>query len=91
MLIMGGLFNDNEPTCFEPKIGSQCGLLLGQETMEVNPKKQGAQWWWALRNDINGYRIPENIVSLVGGKYVSRVLRLSCLRLIKLQREGFCH
>ncbi|KAF1931535.1 uncharacterized protein M421DRAFT_89835 [Didymella exigua CBS 183.55] len=67
MLSMGGLFNDDEPQCVEPKIGSQCGLLLGQETMEVNPDKQGAQWWWALRNDINGYRIPENIVSLVGG------------------------
>ncbi|KAH6616281.1 hypothetical protein C7974DRAFT_41709 [Boeremia exigua] len=67
MIITGGLFNNDTTQCFEPKIGAQCGTLLGQETMEVNPDKQGAQWWWELRNDINGYRIPENLVSLVGG------------------------
>lgn len=50
MIIMGGLFNDDESTCFEPEVGSQCGLLLGQETMEVNKEEAGAQWWWELRN-----------------------------------------
>jgi hypothetical protein len=71
MIIMGGLFNDEDSSCFVPEHGSQCGLLLGQESMEVLREEnmgQDAQWWWALRNNINGYRVPDKITSLIGGK-----------------------
>ena len=49
----------------------QHGLLLGQETEEVDPPQ--TKWWWRLWHEYNKYRVPDTIVSLVGGKYVVQV------------------
>jgi hypothetical protein len=65
MLFIGGQIpNASITECDVPKIGGQHGLLLGQEATE-----QGV-WWHAIQDNTTGYRVPEKIVSLVGGKYV---------------------
>ncbi|KAF1931004.1 uncharacterized protein M421DRAFT_57308 [Didymella exigua CBS 183.55] len=62
MLFVGGQIpNASLPECDVPKIGGQHGLLLGQEAAE-----QGA-WWHAIQDNTTGYRVPDKIVSLVGG------------------------
>ena len=62
MLIIGGQIpNASLTECDVPKIGGQHGLLLGQEATE-----QGA-WWHAIQDNTTGYRVPDKIVSLVGG------------------------
>jgi hypothetical protein len=62
MIIMGGqLTNASLPECDVPKIGGQHGLLLGQESTE-----QGA-WWHAVMDNTTGYRVPDNLVALIGG------------------------
>jgi hypothetical protein len=67
MIVMGGYFaNTSYPSCDEPGEMGQHGVLLGQESAEVNPP--GLQWWWRLWPDYNRYRVPDKIVSLVGGK-----------------------
>jgi hypothetical protein len=65
MLIIGGQKpNASMTDCDVPKIGGQHGLLLGQEATE-----QGV-WWHAVQDNTTGYRVPDKIVSLVGGEYV---------------------
>ena len=69
MIVVGGLITNNtSPTCDVPEARGQHGLLLGQESMEVQADQPGPQWWWGLDNNFSGYRIPDKIVSLVGGK-----------------------
>jgi hypothetical protein len=65
MIIMGGYFT-NTSSCDVPEEAGQHGLLLGQETSEVARPK--LQWWWQLWAEYNRYRVPDTIVSLVGGK-----------------------
>ncbi|KAL1599656.1 hypothetical protein SLS60_007459 [Paraconiothyrium brasiliense] len=72
MLIIGGAYgNKSYVQCDTPDHHGQHGLLLGQESVEVEPPK--TQWWWRLWRDYNKYRVPDKIVSLVGGKYVLQV------------------
>jgi hypothetical protein len=74
MLYIGGQTpNASLTECDVPKIGGQHGLLLGQEAAE-----QGV-WWHAIQDNTTGYRVPDKIVSLVGGKYV--LLIYSCVNL----------
>ena len=62
MLYIGGQTpNASLTECDVPKIGGQHGLLLGQEAAE-----QGV-WWHAIQDNTTGYRVPDKIVSLVGG------------------------
>lgn len=63
MLFIGGeIPNTSLTECDVPKIGGQHGLLLGQEAEE-----EGV-WWHAIQDNTTGYRVPDKIVSLVGGK-----------------------
>lgn len=65
MLFVGGQIpNVSLTACDVPTIGGQHGLLLGQEATE-----EGA-WWHGIQDNTTGYRVPDKIVSLVGGKYV---------------------
>lgn len=62
MLFIGGQIpNATLTECDVPKIGGQHGLLLGQEAIE-----EGV-WWHAIQDNTTGYRVPDKIVSLVGG------------------------
>ena len=72
MLVIGGYYaNTSFTQCDSPKYMGQHGLLLGQETKEVAPPD--TKWWWRLWHEFNGYRVPDTIVSLVGGKYVNQL------------------
>lgn len=63
MIVMGGLVtNKSMIECDVPSMGGQHGLLLGQENVEVD------QWWHAVRNDTQKYRVPNQIIALIGGK-----------------------
>jgi hypothetical protein len=65
MIIIGGyLTNTSAPECDVPKIGGQHGLLLGQESVEVSA------WWHGLMDNVTGYRVPDKVVTLIGGEYV---------------------
>jgi hypothetical protein len=65
MLIIGGnVTNSSRVECDLPDIGGQHNLLLGQENLEQR------RWWHAVREDTNGYWVPDQIVALVGGEYV---------------------
>lgn len=67
MIVMGGyVANKTWPACDVPEEGGQHGLLLGQESVEVNRPR--VQWWWRLWSGYNRYRVPDTIVSVVGGK-----------------------
>lgn len=62
---MGGdITNSSMGECDVPDMGGQHGLLLGQENVEVK------NWWHAVKKDMNTYRVPDQIVALIGGKYV---------------------
>ncbi|KAH6614895.1 hypothetical protein C7974DRAFT_442924 [Boeremia exigua] len=62
MLIIGGQISNASLTgCDVPKIGGQHGLLLGQEAVE-----QGV-WWHGVQDNTTGYRVPDTIISLIGG------------------------
>ncbi|KAJ4985569.1 cell wall anchored protein [Stagonosporopsis vannaccii] len=66
MIIIGGQYTNTSSTeCDVPKIGGQHGLLLGQEAIEQRA------WWHAVQDNTTGYRVPDNIVALIGGEYVS--------------------
>jgi hypothetical protein len=67
MIVMGGrVANTSWSSCDVPEVGGQHGLLLGQESMEVDPSK--LKWWWRLWPEYNKYRVPDKITSLIGGK-----------------------
>lgn len=66
MIIMGGQLANSSPACHDPELGAQNGFLLGQESAEVQPPN--LQWWWQLWPEFNGYRVPDKIVSIIGGK-----------------------
>lgn len=69
MIVMGGYYaNTSFTSCDAPKYVGQHGLLLGQESMEVAPPDM--KWWWRLWPGYNKYRVPDKIVSLIGGEYV---------------------
>jgi hypothetical protein len=69
MIIMGGYFaNTSNTQCHVVDEKGQAGLLLGQESEEVDPEK--THWWWRLWPEYNRYRVPDKITSLIGGKYV---------------------
>ncbi|UPX11017.1 uncharacterized protein EKO05_0001644 [Ascochyta rabiei] len=62
MIIMSGATtNRSIVECHVPNMGGQSGLLLGQESVEVE------NWWHAVRSDVNRYRVPDKIVELIGG------------------------
>ncbi|KAF1364389.1 hypothetical protein EJ07DRAFT_99341 [Lizonia empirigonia] len=62
MLFVGGQIpNVSLTACDVPTIGGQHGLLFGQEATE-----EGA-WWHGIQDNTTGYRVPDKIVSLVGG------------------------
>ena len=86
MIVLGGQIpNASLSECDVPKIGGQHGFLLGQESTEV-----GA-WWHAIMDNTTGYRVPEKIVSLVGGKYVLRSKILHLLELTEPQCRWSCY
>lgn len=60
----GNVTNSSMGECDVPDMGGQHGLLLGQENVEVK------NWWHAVKNDTNIYRVPDQIVALIGGEYV---------------------
>lgn len=63
MIIMGGdRTNKSTIDCDVPEAGGQHDLLLGQENNEL--EKQN--WWHAVKKDTNGYRVPDQIVALIG-------------------------
>jgi hypothetical protein len=65
MIIMGGkVVNPERQGCDAETAGGQHGLLLGQESVEL-----GALWH-GLESNISTYRVPDNIVAVVGGGYV---------------------
>jgi len=65
MIIMGGArTNKSMIECDVPDMGGQHGLLLGQEGNEL----EEPNWWHAVKNDTSGYRVPDQIVSLIGGE-----------------------
>lgn len=67
MIVLGGYYpNTSYPACDAADDLGQHGLLLGQESVEVDPPE--TRWWWRLWPEYNGYRVPDKIVSLVGGK-----------------------
>jgi hypothetical protein len=75
MLVIGGYAaNKSWPQCDVPGFGGQHGLLLGQEYTEVDRPK--LHWWWRLWHEFNEYRVPDKIVSLVGGKCVLHTHRV---------------
>ena len=72
MIIIGGQFtNTSYPSCDGPEIGAQNGVLLGQESSEV--LRPQLQWWWQLWPEFNEYRVPDKIISLIGGRYVQNI------------------
>jgi hypothetical protein len=65
MIVIGGqVTNTSNVECDVPDMGGQHNLLLGQENVEVE------NWWHAVREETNGYRVPDQIVALIGGEYV---------------------
>jgi hypothetical protein len=70
MIAIGGLVTTSSQACDVPHLGGQHGLLLGQESVEND------SWWWRLSHKYNDYRVPDKLVSLVGGKYVNTMLHL---------------
>jgi hypothetical protein len=63
MIVMGGYYtNKSTIECDVPDLSGQHGLLLGQENVEID------NWWHAVRNDTKRYRVPDQIVALIGGK-----------------------
>jgi hypothetical protein len=70
MIAIGGSVTTSSQACDVPHLGGQHGLLLGQESVE------NGSWWWRLSHTYNDYRVPDKLVSLVGGKYVNTVLHL---------------
>lgn len=67
MLVMGGQLVTPERTeCDVPAAFGQHGMLLGQESIELG------SIWYGLQPDISKYRVPSNIVAVVGGRYVFR-------------------
>jgi hypothetical protein len=68
MIITSGFYtNPNRTGCDEPKLGGQHALLLGQENRELNAVYHGV-----LLN-ISEYRVPGDITSVIGGRWVSRL------------------
>ncbi|KZM21775.1 hypothetical protein ST47_g7169 [Ascochyta rabiei] len=66
MIIIGGYYaNASFTQCDVPKYYGQHGLLLGQESAEVAPPE--VKWFWRLWSGYNKYRVPDKIVSLIGG------------------------
>lgn len=70
MIVLGGSITTSSQACDVAHLGGQHGLLLGQENVEHS------SWWWRLVNTYNDYRVPDQLVSLVGGKYVHTMLQL---------------
>jgi hypothetical protein len=65
MIVIGGqVTNTSNVECDVPDLGGQHNLLLGQENVEVE------NWWHAVREETNGYRVPDQIVAIIGGEYV---------------------
>jgi hypothetical protein len=56
--------NSSIRDCDVPNLSGQHGLLMGQESVEEG------HLWHAVLNETNGYRVPDQIVELVGGEYV---------------------
>jgi hypothetical protein len=71
MIAIGGSVTTSSQACDVPHLGGQHGLLLGQESVE------NGSWWWRLSHTYNDYRVPDKLVSLVGGKYVNTMLHLN--------------
>ncbi|UPX11151.1 uncharacterized protein EKO05_0001773 [Ascochyta rabiei] len=66
MIIIGGYYaNASFTQCDVPKYYGQHGLLLGQESAEVAPPE--VKWFWRFWSGYNKYRVPDKIVSLIGG------------------------
>jgi len=67
MLVMGGQLVTPERTeCDVPTAFGQHGMLLGQESIELD------SIWHGLQPDISKYRVPSNITAVIGGGYVFR-------------------
>jgi hypothetical protein len=79
MLVIGGYAaNKSWPQCDVPGFGGQHGLLLGQEYVEVDRPK--FHWWWRLWHEFNEYRVPDKIVSLVGGNVTGHATKTAPLQ-----------
>jgi hypothetical protein len=61
MLVIGGTPDTNNTVCDARESGGQHGLLLGQESVEVGTM------WHDLKSDVSSYRVPDNIVAVIGG------------------------
>jgi hypothetical protein len=71
MMIIGGLVpNTSKVDCDVAVIGGQHNVFLGQENMEYLEDGQ-QNWWHAPMDNVTGYRVPDQIISVIGGEYVS--------------------
>lgn len=63
MIIIGGsVTNASMAECDVPDVGGQHNILLGQENVELG------HWWHAISENTTGYRVPDQIVSVIGGE-----------------------
>jgi hypothetical protein len=65
MLVIGGMIiNPERQLCDAKEDMGQHGLLIGQESIEMNTQ------WASLKTNISSYRVPSNITAVIGGEYV---------------------
>ncbi|KAJ8116246.1 hypothetical protein OPT61_g2273 [Boeremia exigua] len=66
MIVLGGHFTDaSYVACDSREYGGQHGLLLGQESAEIDEPR--VKWWWRVTPTYNRYRVPDKVIQMIGG------------------------
>lgn len=81
-MIIGGLQpNASKLDCDVPAIGGQHNMFLGQENVDYQDTGGKSNWWHSPLDNVTGYRVPDQIISVIGGEYGPMALYTLCIKL----------